>query len=741
MEFTVKPIFLFLSGGIFGLSCWANVGSMIGQVVETGQQPQQLQSDQNDANDLDLVSSRVLPRGARRVRFELEGGFQPLGVNLVTGSQDEAYSRGGLGEPTGVLVTAVSANGPAAAAGLRSGDLILRVDQQPLHSTEDMTAVLFSAAIGQLQQLEVFRGRQRLQIPLRLLPHERQQSACPSYTHPSEDYRFRFFSTWKLDSQLRREAVTDRPFHYLESPGNQYRIHLFVEAQPAPAAKQALLAFQQEAGSGFLEGYTQWLQLGDLPAVFVSGVVGRERLFAVYRLAVVAGEKLYEIDIYAPPHNDPAELPFVIQVLLGTLRDPKTERNLADRVATNPGETTETFGLTPPPALKSPPSEQSFAEPPKFSGLILLGSQLQNLEQQLLAADDALPLRSDSPALPRVASPAGDPPIANRVPTEATAGSSRLEELRAAIEQMESEREKASPADKRVASHGQAVAADRPMAPPIHPPTGPGQPPTVPGQPPTNFDAKPLIPSAQVIAELRRRAMEVWTPPQEIDPGDFSAEETKPMQTGWMKSEHDPGKVVDIFTSLRLKSGFVLRAYVYHEEGNASGVVWALPRDVPFPNPEEVPVLEQHLFKAPKPWDAIDDFMDIVEGDGSDWSYLAASILRRELNEFGATWHGIEWGSHCILEFDPWRATPKPTDDDLCLPTSSATEWQWQAERPQDWKPTVQVAGDYVTVTYYSYVGKYPEKIVRHTETFRTGQYRARVRDQVIGQGPGGYLF
>jgi len=156
MEFIVKPILLFLSGGIFGLSCWADVGSLIGQVVETGQQPQQLQSD---VNDLDLVSSRLLPRGARRVRYELEGGFQPLGVNLVTGSQEEAYSRGGLGEPAGVLVTAMSANGPAAAAGLRSGDLILRVDQQPLHSTEDMTAVLFSAAIGQLQQLEVFRGR------------------------------------------------------------------------------------------------------------------------------------------------------------------------------------------------------------------------------------------------------------------------------------------------------------------------------------------------------------------------------------------------------------------------------------------------------------------------------------------------------------------------------------------------------------------------------------------------------
>jgi len=201
--------------------------------------------------------------------------------------------------------------------------------------------------------------------------------------------------------------------------------------------------------------------------------------------------------------------------------------------------------------------------------------------------------------------------------------------------------------------------------------------------------------------------------------------------------------VVKFFEPLRIKPGYVLRAYVFHENGNANGVVWALPQDAPFPAPDAVPVLEQHLFKAPKPWDAIDDFMDAIEGNGSSWSYLAASILRRELNEFGASWHGIQWGSHCILETDPWRQpNPNPQDDEAhCLPTTPARVWKWQADRPQDWRPQVTIEADKVTVTFYTYSGKYPEKIFRHTDVYRPGKYRARVSDHAIGEGTGGYMY
>jgi hypothetical protein len=719
------------------------------------------QDPRSDDRGPTQAATPVLPPGSKQVRTKLEGGFQPLGFHIVAGSLEDAHSRGGLHEPAGVRVTQVSASGLASQAGLVSGDLILRVDKRQINTPEDMAAVLYTTSIGESPQLEVLRGQQRLQLPLRLQLSERVAAPCPDYSHPSGDYRFSFFPSWKLDSQLRRDSVTNRPFHQLESPSGQYRIHLFADSQPAPDARQALLAFQQEAGSGFLEGYSQWLLLGDLPAVFVSGIVGRERLFTLYRLTIVSGEKRFELDIYTPPQKDPARLPFVMEVLLGTLRHPQMAQKPTQLPTTDRTDKGTAVGLMPPPPLRRPPVAQSSSDLPQFSGLLRLDAQLKSLELQLLGDDKELATGPEAAAMPAGETAGRAQTRPPRVQSEPATGASRIDQLRAAIEQMEKETELNKPVVERPTLHSPSRIVTGPGPPPGPPPgprsgpppgvligpsTGtipaaaPGRPPAAPGHPETPA----AMLNAQAIAELRRQAMEIWTPPMEQHPGDFFAEETKPLKSGWMKSEYDPGKVVELFKPLRLKPGFVLRAYVFHEEGNATGVVWALPHDAPFPNPDEVPVLEQHLFKAPKPWDAVDDFMDVLEGDGSAGSYLAASMLRRELNEFGAAWHGIEWGSHCLLDADPWQAAVEPQDpddEDHCLPTTPAKEWEWQAERPRDWQPKVQLDGDQVTVTFYTYVGKYPEKLFRHTDTYRVGRYRARVRDQPIGQGPGGYLF
>lgn len=41
--------------------------------------------------------------------------------------------------------------------------------------------------------------------------------------------------------------------------------------------------------------------------------------------------------------------------------------------------------------------------------------------------------------------------------------------------------------------------------------------------------------------------------------------------------------------------------------------------------------------------------MQAIDGDGSSWSYLSASILSREAEEFGAMWHGCVWSDQKIL--------------------------------------------------------------------------------------------
>ena len=46
-------------------------------------------------------------------------------------------------------------------------------------------------------------------------------------------------------------------------------------------------------------------------------------------------------------------------------------------------------------------------------------------------------------------------------------------------------------------------------------------------------------------------------------------------------------KLLAAFDALQIKSGYVLRAYQYRAEGNANGVVWAMPIDADWPPPTE----------------------------------------------------------------------------------------------------------------------------------------------------------
>jgi len=93
---------------------------------------------------------------------------------------------------------------------------------------------------------------------------------------------------------------------------------------------------------------------------------------------------------------------------------------------------------------------------------------------------------------------------------------------------------------------------------------------------------------------------------------------------GWFKSTADPAKLLACFPGLRLKSGFVLRAYLYRDgSGNGNGFVWATSRDLPFPEPEACPRVEGVFLSPPRPPGSLENFMEAVEGDGTPWSYLA----------------------------------------------------------------------------------------------------------------------
>lgn len=239
--------------------------------------------------------------------------------------------------------------------------------------------------------------------------------------------------------------------------------------------------------------------------------------------------------------------------------------------------------------------------------------------------------------------------------------------------------------------------------------------------------------TAKQIKQWRERAAEISALPEGTP-------------EGWSKSRVDPKKVLDLFPKLRLRKGYVLRAYVYRSDGNSNGFVWALPVDAEYPAPADCPRLESHFLKPPKPFDALDDVMEAIEGDDVPEAYLQASIFRREIREFGAGWHGVRWGFYTVIDANPWQGGAADGDDSpLSRPQSKPQQWKWVGTKPTQWSPEVRFERDRAVVTFYSYtplVGHLDdnkiekERIIFHTDTYRRGKFRPLVVEKKIAEGP-----
>jgi hypothetical protein len=209
----------------------------------------------------------------------------------------------------------------------------------------------------------------------------------------------------------------------------------------------------------------------------------------------------------------------------------------------------------------------------------------------------------------------------------------------------------------------------------------------------------------------------------------------------WYKSTLDPTKVVDVFDSLRLKKGVVLRAYQLESGGDSWGYVWALPADAKFPEPQECPQIKApSILRKPdarKPPAALDDVIEAIEGDGSPWSYLAASLLKRQLEELGSRWHGRRWTDHRVIDRNLWKS-PK-VEEDVGIPLSD--DWKAFEPEPREWRPQVQIREDEVTVIFFTYCVRRREAIYKQTDRYKLGSYRSETDCRKIAEGRGGVVF
>jgi hypothetical protein len=209
---------------------------------------------------------------------------------------------------------------------------------------------------------------------------------------------------------------------------------------------------------------------------------------------------------------------------------------------------------------------------------------------------------------------------------------------------------------------------------------------------------------------------------------------------GWSVNTVGPEKVLGVFSALRLKQGFVLRAYQFREGNNGNAFVWALPAEAKLPAPEDCPRLEEVFLEPARPPSALEDIMDAIEGDGTPWSYLSASMLKRELAEFGAMWHGCDWSTHALLGgvLGHSSAENSPFDG----PQTPADDWTWLQPPPSQWLPEVQMKEASAIVTFHTYSGLGQESIFKHTDTYSSlGCYGSARHEEAIATGQGGFTF
>jgi serine protease Do len=111
-------------------------------------------------NKVKKVVSDLKKKG--KVTHDITAGFevQPVDARIAH------YF--GMKQPQGVIVSDISAKGPAEEAGLKVGDIILEVNGEKVNADSDILAVMVELSPGDILKFKVYRDRKNIEVPLKL---------------------------------------------------------------------------------------------------------------------------------------------------------------------------------------------------------------------------------------------------------------------------------------------------------------------------------------------------------------------------------------------------------------------------------------------------------------------------------------------------------------------------------------------------------------------------------------------
>jgi hypothetical protein len=202
----------------------------------------------------------------------------------------------------------------------------------------------------------------------------------------------------------------------------------------------------------------------------------------------------------------------------------------------------------------------------------------------------------------------------------------------------------------------------------------------------------------------------------------------KELPESWSLSNFDFSQLINSFPNLSVDPQYEIKAYQFRQGRDGETKSFAMPKGIELP-PLEVDEEDEDEFLEPeKPDQALNDFMEAIEGDHTPWSYLCASILAREISEVGAFGHGGYWCAFEVLNELP--------------PTKNGEIWQWQETQLENFSPYVQIDQTSIEVVFFTYCGLGSERITKHTDTYSSKKsYQFSSKYDVIATASGGYVW
>lgn len=184
----------------------------------------------------------------------------------------------------------------------------------------------------------------------------------------------------------------------------------------------------------------------------------------------------------------------------------------------------------------------------------------------------------------------------------------------------------------------------------------------------------------------------------------------------WFISVMNPGAALLKLPGLRLKPDMRLVSYLYRSENDGMGVTWAVPEELSTTAQLELALTHSSGRHPPHPAGALEDVMQAIEGDRSVASFVVASMLRRELHEFGALGKFCNWSHHRLIQTVPGK-----------IP------WKWRIDAPKDLSPKVRVLPDgRAAIEFFTCRVAAPIGLFQHVDQYPADHYTPASLDRSI---------